>query len=188
MCCNPSTFSPPLTLPCLLSFSSLLSPALLLPWLNIWMQHPLMITKHTAMTHSQTAKNTHKKRKRTEKSDYKLLRETRYNVLFLFPLRALLNSLYSTSHSPSSRLLISSSSPLLHTCSVWQKTHFLSSLQSFHLCLIHSFLVVCHGEITETGTINRRPGRLLLLFKSAIKDIHHHQAIDNQALLSSFIP
>ena len=64
----------------------------------------------------------------------------------------------------SSRSLISSSLPSLDVCAVWQKTHFLSSPRSFHLCLIPSFLVVCHGEITETGTINRRPGRVLLPF------------------------
>lgn len=77
---------------------------------------------------------------------------------------------------------------LLDVCVPSDKRHTSSQPFNLFICLIPSFLVVCHREITETETINRQLRRVLFLFKPAIKDIHHHQAIDNQALLSSFIP
>lgn len=94
-CCFRGQF-PPSSLPCLLSFSSLC--LLLLPWLNIWMQHPLMITQHTAMTHNQPAKNTHKDKTHST-SDFQLLREARCDIFFFScsPSQALLNSIYAFS-------------------------------------------------------------------------------------------
>lgn len=87
----------------------------------------------------------------------------------LLPSQAPLNSLYAVFQR-----FLNLQFPLLRFCLMYVPSD--KSLQSFHLCLIPSFLVVHHRKITETGAINRRLGRLLLLFKPTIKDIHHHQA------------
>lgn len=144
-----------------------LSPALLLPWLNIWMQHPLMITQNTAMTHNQPAKNA--QRQNTRNLWFPAPRRGIFTIAAIFfyslsPSHSHYWTVFMPFLSCSSRALISSSLPLLDVCAVWQKTHFLSTLQSFHLCLIPSFLVVCHSEITETGTINRRLRRTCWFF------------------------
>lgn len=138
------------------------------------MQHPLMITRHSAMTHSTL------------------------NLRFSSPPRGTLQQFLSLPFTGpiepslclSSAVRYAPSFPPLRFCLIYvpsNKRHT-SSPSLFYLCLIPSFFVVCYRETTETGTINRRPGRLLPLFQRAIKDIHHHQAIDNQAPLSSFIP
>ncbi len=150
--------------------------------------HPAHYNDSQPASHEHTLTYTHTKTKHTQHLIFNSS-ETHVAIFFSLSLAGPIEqSLCLFSAVLHTLALISSSLPSLDVCAVRQKTHFLSSPLSFHLCLIPSFLVVCHREITETGTINRRPGRVLLLLKPAIKDIHHHRAIDNQALLSSFIP
>lgn len=144
-----------------------------------------MTARHTAttLTHTHTLLL---KDKTHSISDFQLLRERCRSI---FVCLSLPRTAKWKAFMPFSQLFFSF--PPLCRRSMWaanDKRHTSSPSSSlFVFVSAPSFLVVCHGEITGTETINRRLRRALLLYKPAIKDTHHHRAIDNQALLSSFM-
>lgn len=119
-CCFRGQF-PPSSLPCLLSFSSLC--LLLLPWLNIWMQHPLMITqKHC--NDSQPASQEHTQR------------QNKLNLWFPAPRRDTLQYISFFSRSPSQALLNS----------IYAFSQLFFTLSHF---LLFAFCLMCARRLTK---------------------------------------